>query len=158
MKNECVIVNIARILFNTLRLITINYRREKFTTLTIADDARRCRNKMIQIILVYTAVPHVKVWRCAPSNETAVFSRVLLWTGLPLCFRRKRKEKKTSQKKTNSCSHLNKKCPVQFCFILKYICFIALRQHPVLAMKTRCWNVILFFCWDGNQRDPEQHT
>lgn len=41
------------------------------------------------------------------------------------------------------CSDLNKKCLDQSCFILKCCYFIALWKHPVLAIKTRCWNVTL---------------
>lgn len=49
----------------------------------------------------------------------------------------------SEKKKKVFCSDLNKKCLDQSCFILKCCYFIALWKHPVLAIKTRCWNVTL---------------
>lgn len=138
-----------------------------FPTLTTADDARRFRNKVIQIILVFVAVPHVKMWRCAPSNETVVSSVVLCigWTASLLQTYTK-KEKKKERKKENLTkkdeplvSLQQKVCRLQTNSVsfVKHCCFIALWQHPALTMKTRWWNVKRCFCW-GNQQDPEQHT
>lgn len=79
--------------------------------------------------MVFVAVPHVKMWRCAPSNETVVSSVVLCmgWTASLLQTHTKKKKKKrqkrkkTSQKRRTAglTSTKSVRTPDQFCFICK---------------------------------------
>ncbi len=61
------------------------------------------------------------------------------WTAFLL--QKKRKESLTKRPTAVLTSAKN----VQSNSVSFYCCFIALRQHPVFAMKTRCWNVTLLF-------------
>lgn len=101
--------------------------------------------------MVFVAVSHVKMWRCAPLNETAVVSSVVLWAGLPFFFY----FGQNLTKKTTSCSHFkNKKCPDQFYFISKVLLLYCTLRTSCIYYENQMLKCDTF-CW-GNQHDPEQ--
>lgn len=87
------------------------------------------------------------MWKCKDVHlpMRRQFSRAFS-CGLDCLFaseEKNRKEKKASQKDQQLFSPQQKNIHTNS--VSFYFCCIALRQHPVFAMKTRCWNVTLLF-------------